>query len=559
MFPVVIVGDWAYDVGRARELRVARPDGTDAAVDPPPPTDGDFMYKLLLCWRYLRTRYIAMICIVSVMLGVATLIVVNGVMAGFSEKMTSEMNGMVGDLVLRAHSVDGELDPDAHMKYIREAVGDEIAGMSPALVIYAMMYLPMPGGNVTRGVYLVGIDETTFASVSDVDRFLRHPKNRQQISFELQDGGYDVVDMDAPSKQKAKSERIQLRDAGVPYRRAKFESARRLREAYERSLAAQRAQAGGASTTAANPFAGVGASSAASDAKSGADEEGKAYTGVILPIGECSLPDATGKRHLGVRPGDDVIVAMPTASLPPEVLSDKFTIVDVYDDPMQMENAAMAFVPLRHLQRARNMVDPVTGVGRFTAIQIKLRDGADLSKVREKLRQLFDANRYSISTWQDDQANLLAAIHTEKVVLNILLCFIIAVAGFGILSIFSMIVMEKTRDIGILKSMGASSWGVMGIFLAYGLTLGLVGAGAGVALGLLISARINEVKNFFERFLDVPLFDQSVYMFDTLPSVVYPWMVVCVATGAIAIAVLAAVLPAFRAARLHPVAALRFE
>jgi lipoprotein-releasing system permease protein len=530
----------------------------DAAVDPPPPTDGDSMYKLLLCWRYLRTRYIAMICIVSVMLGVATLIVVNGVMAGFSEKMSSEMNGMVGDLVLRVHSVDGEPDPDAHMEFIRKAVGDEISGMSPALVIYAMMYLPMPGGNMTRGVYLVGIDEKTFATVSDVDRFLRHPNNRRQISFELQDGGYDVLDMDAPAAQKARSERIQLREAGIGYRRAKFESARRLREAYERSLTAQREQSGGTST-AANPFAGVGASPTASDANTPADEEGAPYTGVILPIGECSLPDASGKRHLGVRPGDDVIVAMPTASLPPEVLSDKFTIVDVYDDPMQMENAAMAFVPLKHLQRARNMIDPVTGVGRFTAIQIKLRDGADLQAVREKLRQLFDANRYSITTWQDDQANLLAAIHTEKVVLNILLCFIIAVAGFGILSIFSMIVMEKTRDIGILKSMGASAWGVMGIFLAYGLTLGFVGAGAGVALGLLISARINEVKNFFERFLDVPLFDQSVYMFDTLPSVVYPWMVVCVAAGAIAIAVLAAVLPACRAARLHPVAALRFE
>ena len=87
---------------------------------------------------------------------------------------------------------------------------------------------------------------------------------------------------------------------------------------------------------------------------------------------------------------------------------------------------------------------------------------------------------YGVYTWRDKQGALLAAVQMETAILNVLLFLIIAVAGFGILAIFYMIVVEKTRDIGILKSLGASGRGVMGIFLAYGLSLGLVGSGVGM-------------------------------------------------------------------------------
>ena len=93
------------------------------------------MYKMLLCWRYLRTRYIALVCIVSVMLGVATMIVVNSVMAGFTSEMQARLNGMLGDLVFECRSMDGVADAEAHMEKIRQVAGDQIEGMSPTVSV----------------------------------------------------------------------------------------------------------------------------------------------------------------------------------------------------------------------------------------------------------------------------------------------------------------------------------------------------------------------------------------------------------------------------------------
>ena len=104
------------------------------------------MYKLLLAWRYLRTRYIALICIVSVTLGVATMIVVNSVMAGFMAKMQTEMNAMLGDLVLQVHSMDGAPDAQSHMDLIRRTAGDQVVGMSPSAAVPALIYMQVGGG-----------------------------------------------------------------------------------------------------------------------------------------------------------------------------------------------------------------------------------------------------------------------------------------------------------------------------------------------------------------------------------------------------------------------------
>jgi lipoprotein-releasing system permease protein len=298
------------------------------------------------------------------------------------------------------------------------------------------------------------------------------------------------------------------------------------------------------------------------------DEAEEQYTGVILGLMIASVrhrdEDDVVRDYFLCRPGDDVSLTFPNAPLPgepPQAQSAKVTVVDLYESKMSEYDSTFAFVPLADLQRWRGMIDPSTKVPSVTSIQVKLRPGADLEAARNKLLQRFppDDYAYRIQTWKDMQGPLLAAVQMETTILNILLFLIIAVAGFGILATFFMIVVEKTRDIGILKALGAPSGGVMSIFLSYGFSLGTVGSGVGVVLGLLFVIYINEIAAGLEWFTGREVFDPTVYYFQEIPAIIEPLTVAAVAVGAVLIAVMASVLPALRAARLHPVEALRYE
>ena len=197
-------------------------------------------------------------------------------------------------------------------------------------------------------------------------------------------------------------------------------------------------------------------------------------------------------------------------------------MVDFYQSKMSEYDSAFVFAPIEKLQEMRGMINPSTGVANVNSIQVKLREGADLEAVRDKLRAAFPPELYAISTWRDKQGPLLAAVQMETAILNILLFLIIAVAGFGILAIFFMIVVEKTKDIGILKSLGASGGGVMAIFLSYGLLLGSVGSGAGLVLGLLFVHNIDHVRRSVEWISGQPVFDPSIYYFQEIPTLVDP-------------------------------------
>lgn len=220
-----------------------------------------------------------------------------------------------------------------------------------------------------------------------------------------------------------------------------------------------------------------------------------------------------------------------------------------------------AFVPLSRLQDLRGMFDRETGKAAVTSIQLRLSEGVDLAGARDRLRVAFpvDAYRYRIETWKDMQGPLLAAVQWETAILNILLFLIIGVAGFGIFATFFMIVVEKTKDIGILKSLGAPSHGVMSIFLSYGCALGIVGSGVGMVIGVMFVWRINDIAKLIERVTGQEVFDPTVYYFHEIPTILNPFTIAWIVLGAMVIAVLASIMPALRAARMHPVEALRYE
>ncbi len=515
------------------------------------------MYKFLLCWRYLRTRYIALASIISVTLGVATMIVVNAVMQGFTQEMYERLHSILSDVVIEAHSLEGFPDPKWHMEQVKRVIGDDVVGMTPTVHVPAMLSFQYGGQWVTRPVQLIGVDEKTQASAGDFATFLQHPQNRQQMTFELRDGGYDTVDHQA-AKGGGGSNRDAMKGAGIERRRRNYAAQQKFDSAVQRAPAA-------ANNTApqpgSQPTIDIGSDIFTEKRPEPKVEYDplKPHTGVVLGIALATYRDKENQDRFLVLPGDDVKLTFPTAGTPPKALDDVFTVVDFYECKMSEYDSSFVFVPIEKLQELRGMVDPQSGTRFVTAIQIKLRPGVDNQLVRNKLRRAFPPELVSVQTWQDKQGPLLTAVQMETRILNLLLFMIVAVAGFGILAIFFMIVVEKTKDIGILKSLGASSSGIMGIFVGYGLLLGAVGAGGGMVIGLLFVAYIDQIADALAWLTGKPVFDPQIYYFFRIPTIVDPFTVSWIVAGALTIAVLASVLPARRASRLHPVEALRYE
>ncbi|MDX1945413.1 MAG: FtsX-like permease family protein [Pirellulaceae bacterium] len=532
------------------------------------------MYKLLLAWRYLRTRYIALASIISVTLGVGTLIVVNSVMAGFAREMHVRLHGILADIVLEGHGMDGFANPAWHIAEIRKVVGDDLQGVTAAVHVPAMINMNVRGQWLTRQVNLIGVDEATYAEVSDFRQYLLHPENQKKLSFSLREGGYGTKDHALPPSG------WQYRRLRVSYERDYDQQQRLMAAAMNPGGTADKGQEPGVGSQQSGALSAPAASEtplatgpsaipqdpfAAQNPTEVFDPAKEQFTGIILgiAIGSVRQRDGEGKVQdfFLTRPGDDVRVTFPSAGTPPKAISDLFTVVDFYESKMSEYDSGFAFVPLRKLQEMRGMIDPQTGIDAVTTIQLRLKPGADLNAVKAKLQARFPAEEfpYRIQTWRDMQGPLLAAVQMETTLLNILLFLIIAVAGFGILATFFMIVVEKTKDIGVLKALGAPSADVMSIFLSYGFSLGLVGSGVGLVGGLLFVAYINQIAQLIEFITGHEVFDPTVYYFQQIPTIVEPQTVIGVAIGATLIAVLASVLPALRAARLHPVEALRYE
>lgn len=522
------------------------------------------MYRWLLCLRYLRTRYIALASIISVTLGVGTLIVVNSVMAGFSAEMHERLHGIASDILIECHTAAGIFDPQQRLAEIEEIVGEDLVGTSVSVHVPAMMTFGFNGQTITRQVNLVGIDAETYDSVSDFGKYLLHPENRRRVAFELREDGY------APDRENFPA-------AGWRYRRARVAYERELEAALEQRRGEQ-PDATPAPADADDEVSGMAAAGPMFDPRLAVaegqtpsaaprefDPAQQTFPGIVLGIATCSVRMRSAEDevqdHFYRLPGDDVQLMFPNAGDTPEVVNQKFTVVDLYESGMSEYDGSFAFVKLEDLQYARGMIDPLSGSRSVTTIQLKLAEGANLAAVRDKLRAKYPPElfAYQIQTWMDMQGPLLAAVQLETTILNILLFLIIAVAGFGILATFFMIVVEKTRDIGTLKALGASGSGVMSIFLSYGLLLGLVGSGVGLVGGVLFVIKINEIAGVIERLTGQEVFDPTIYYFSEIPTIIEPFTLCWVMAGAVLIATLASVLPAYRAARMHPVQALRYE
>ena len=466
------------------------------------------MYKYLLCWRYLRTRYIALASVISVMLGVATMIVVNSVMAGFSDKMRTRLHGVLADVIVDSRDFNGFRNSDEVMARIKTVAGEDVLAMAPVMETPAMLEWTYRGSPITQPVRLLGVQPEERAKTGDFAEFL-FDQNGKKIppSFAIPED----VRLNSPAGQMLKEEEDPV-----------------LREALKDQV-----------------------------------DRNSSDHGTIL--GHALAHAHIGGQDICIAPlGTQVRISFPQAGRKPGITFDTPIVIGYFKSGMSEYDATHVYMPIEELQRLRLLSDPTgRGKGAVNQLQIKARAGVELDKLAHRielaLEDLKPGGYFMVNTWEQKQGALLAAVAVEQSILNILLFMIIAVAGFGILAIFSMIVVEKTRDIGVLKALGASTAGVRGIFLGYGLSLGVVGCGVGMVGGLIFVRYINEIEKALSKVTGRKVFDDSIYYFNEIPTLVVPSTVAWIVGGALTIAVVASVWPAQRASKLRPVQALRFE
>ncbi len=276
-----------------------------------------------------------------------------------------------------------------------------------------------------------------------------------------------------------------------------------------------------------------------------------------LPFGDDGiLVGAQFARLGGLRPGDTVIVVSPGEGLLPGAAGarrEKFTICGIFKSGMAQYDLELAYVSLPAAQKLFGMGDGVNG------LSIKIDDVEYAQAVKEEIAKFLSAPRYHVRSWMELNKPLFSAIRVEKNLMFIIVMLITVVASLNIASTLIVSVKEKTKAIGIFKSLGATEATIRKIFTLQGTLIGLIGTLIGCGAGLLLIDQINHVANFISAYFGIEVFPPDVYYFESIPARINPAETAIIAGCALLISILASLYPAWRAARLEPVEALRYE
>jgi len=257
---------------------------------------------------------------------------------------------------------------------------------------------------------------------------------------------------------------------------------------------------------------------------------------------------------LGVGVGDQVVVTLaevqgtPMGAIP---RMKRFTVSGIFEAGYNEIDRGVAFANMQDLERVLR-IDGVTGV------RLKLHDMDKALDVGVDLAQRL-GGAYRVSDWTQQNANLYHSLRMEKVVMGILLSLIIAMGAFNLVSSQVMLVTDKQADIAILRTLGLTPRGVMGVFMVQGSLIGIIGTVAGVIGGITLTLNLERILGAIEAVFNVKLLPEDVYYITGLPTDMQPADIVVITVIALLMSFLATLYPAWRAARTQPAEALRYE
>jgi lipoprotein-releasing system permease protein len=258
---------------------------------------------------------------------------------------------------------------------------------------------------------------------------------------------------------------------------------------------------------------------------------------------------------LGVRQGDAISVVAPRGSSTPFGTAPRvkrYPVVAIFEIGMSEYDATIAFLPLKEAQGFFNVPNEAQ------VVEVLIHDPDKVDEMREPIATAAGRDLH-ITDWRQRNATFYNTLQVERNVMFIILTLIVLVAALNIISGMIMLVKDKGRDIGILRTMGAGRGAIMRVFFITGASIGVVGTLAGLLLGILFCWNIETIRQFMSFLTRTELFSPDVYFLSKMPAEIDTGEVMTVVLMALSLSVLATLYPSWRAARLDPVEALRYE
>lgn len=258
---------------------------------------------------------------------------------------------------------------------------------------------------------------------------------------------------------------------------------------------------------------------------------------------------------LGVGVGDNVILMVPQGNVTPAGLVPRlrrFRVVGVFEAGEYQYDSSFAEINIADARKLFGFGEAVSGV------RLKLDDIYLAPAISRQLVRELHGTAY-VRDWTQERANFFQALQTEKRVMFVILSLIVAVAAFNIVSTLVMVVNDKQADIAILRTLGARPNAIMRVFIVQGTLIGIVGIILGLIFGVLLAQNVNAIMDFLQRVFHIQFLPADVYYISDLPSVMHWADVIKIGCAAFVLTLLSTLYPAWRAARVQPAEALRYE